>query len=462
MNLPAPPAVSNADSDRQSEAKPARQHTILLFARIGCAIVTVISAGLIVATLPTYIAYLKRFCAPVSCVYGQLPVGSEQGLQGLGLSPGGYVVVNVTIVIITGLLCSAVAALLLWRKSDSWIAVLVAFLLVVLGVTNTIISPPILIPLLGAGAAAFIANFANFLGAISLPLLFALFPNGRFVPRWTRWLAMALIIPAIILTIFLFFVVTVSPVIPVLSEIFFAVGTLCLIGAQIYRYRRVSTPLERQQTKWVLFGFLWVTLIALGLIMPENILSQSGHPYSAYMIIGVLASTSIGVPIALCLGIAILRSHLYDIDVLINRTLVYGSLTTILAAIYFGSVIGLQALVSAITGHFTLASQSPIVLVASTLIIAALFQPLRRRLQQLIDRRFYRRKYDAARTLAAFSAMLRHEVDLSELHEQLLTVVEETMQPAHISLWLRSSSKDGRQEGDQGMHHYYESLIPLP
>jgi hypothetical protein len=135
---------------------------------------------------------------------------------------------------------------------------------------------------------------------------------------------------------------------------------------------------------------------------------------------------------------------------------VYGSLTVILAAIYFGSIIGLQALVSAITGHFSLASQSPLALVASTLIIYALFRPLQRRLQQLIDRRFYRRKYDAARTLAAFSTTLRGEVDLSQLSEQLLNVVQETMQPAHVSLWIRpsaGSSKSAvadRQEAREG------------
>lgn len=404
--------------------------------------VTALSVGLFAATLPTYIAYLYGPCVPISCINGQLPVGSDQGLRGLGLSLSAYVVLNFTLVIINGLLCTAVAALLLWRKSDSWIAVVIAFLLVVLGVTNTIISPPILQPLLGVGAAAFIANFSNFLGAISIPVLFALFPNGRFVPRWTRWLIIAWTVPAIALTISPFFS---SPpaVIPILSEILFSVIGLGLIGAQIYRYRRVSTPVEQQQTKWVVFGFSLVALIALSLTGPESILSQSGQPYSSYMIVGVLAGSSIGVPIALFFGIAILRSHLYDIDVLINRTLVYGSLTAVLALIYFGSVIGLQALVSAITGHFSIASQSPVVLVASTLIIAALFTPLRRRLQQIIDRRFYRRKYDAARTLAAFSAMLRHEVDLGELREQLLAVVEETMQPTHISLWLRTSNQDG-------------------
>lgn len=440
MNLPAPSTATNARRDRQSEGVSARQRSILLFARIACAVVAASGIGLFAATLHTYIDYLYRPCVPATCIYGQLSAGSTLGLRGLGLSLSAYVVLNATLVIITGILCTAVAALLLWRKSDSWIAILIAFLLVVLGATDTIISPPILQPLLGAGAAALIANFSNFLGAISLPLLFSLFPNGRFVPRWTRWLVIAFIVPSITLTI-LPPLMVVPAVVPILSEIFFSVSGLGLIGAQIYRYRRVSTPVERQQTKWVIFGFSLVALMALSLTAPESILSQSGQPYSSYMIVGLLAGSSIGIPIALCFGIAILRSHLYDIDVLINRTLVYGSLSAILALIYFGSVIGLQALVSTITGHFSIASQSPLVLVASTLVIAALFQPLRRRLQQVIDRRFFRRKYDAARTLAAFSAMLRHEVDLGELHDQLLTVVEETMQPTHISLWLRTSIK---------------------
>lgn len=441
MNLPASSKETHARHDRQSEVVSARQRFFLLFARTGCAIVAALSVGLFAATLPTYIAYLYRPCVPASCIYGQLPASSAQGLHGLGLSLGGYVVLNVTLVIITELLCTAVAALLLWRKSDSWIATLMAFLLVVLGATNTIISPPILQPLLGAGAATFIANFSNFLGAISFPLLFSLFPNGRFVPRWTRWLVIALIVPAILLTILPFFL-TASAIVPSISESFFSLGVLCLLGTQIYRYRRVSTPVEQQQTKWVIFGFSLLALIAVGLTIPESILSQSGRPYSPYMIIGLLAGSSIGIPVALCFGIAILRSHLYDIDVLINRTLVYGSLTAVLALIYVGSIIGLQFLVGIFTGHLSAASQSPLVLVASTLVIAALFQPLRRHLQQVIDRRFYRRKYDAARTLAAFSAMLRHEVDLGELRDQLLTVVEETMQPAHISLWLRPSNQN--------------------
>jgi len=161
--------------------------------------------------------------------------------------------------------------------------------------------------------------------------------------------------------------------------------------------------------------------------------------------IGPFASTLFYLPvlsITISAGIAILRSRLYNIDILINRTLVYGVLTALIALIYFGLVFILQSLVHALAVQI---SQTPLVIVGSTLVIAALFQPLRRRIQQVIDRRFYRRKYDAAKTVEAFSATLRNELDLSQLREHLITVVQETMQPTYVSLWLRQPERDKKQ-----------------
>jgi hypothetical protein len=194
----------------------------------------------------------------------------------------------------------------------------------------------------------------------------------------------------------------------------------------------VSTPVHRQQTKWVVFG---IAVGGAGLVGTSALVSvvpaieQSGP--LGQMIVTTLSEWVV-LLVPLSIGVAMVRSGLYEIDVIINRTLVYGSLTATLVLVYLVCVVGLQYVLRALT-----VEGSNLTIVASTLLIAALFAPLRRRIQSFIDRRFYRSKYDARKTLEVFSTRLRDETDLESLGDELVGVVRETMQPAHVSLWLR-------------------------
>ena len=199
----------------------------------------------------------------------------------------------------------------------------------------------------------------------------------------------------------------------------------------VVRFRR-SRGDERRQIEWVAYAGALVALVLVVQIVVETALPETDLLVEV-LNLGLLVTLP-GVPIAA--GIAILRHRLYDIDVLINRTLVYGSLTATLAGIYLGSVVVLQYLFRVLTGQ-----DSQLAVVASTLAIAALFGPLRRRVQGFIDRRFYRRKYDAAKTLEAFSSKLRNETDLETLSEDLVDVVRETVQPEHARLWLSQPAR---------------------
>jgi hypothetical protein len=230
---------------------------------------------------------------------------------------------------------------------------------------------------------------------------------------------------------------------------------LCIFASAvslIVRYRR-STGEVRQQIKWIAFvasfaGLVYLSAMASPFIFAPEMLGGGGKlpppPLWFELLFSVAVLSFAGVPVAI--GFAVLRYRLYEIDTLINRTLVYGALTSSLALVYFGGV----AITQTIFRAFTAQEQQPqLAIVISTLVIAALFNPLRRRIQGFIDRRFYRRKYDAAKTLEAFSAKLRDETDLDALSNDLVGVVRETMQPAHVSLWLRPELPP-RGSGGQG------------
>jgi hypothetical protein len=213
---------------------------------------------------------------------------------------------------------------------------------------------------------------------------------------------------------------------------------LCVLASAlslVLRFVR-SGGEEREQIKWLAFAALISGLASSSVVIPSIILSNDAgggaDPLWQNLLEDAEMLSFAGIPVAI--GFAVLKYRLYDIDLIINRTLVYGALTTALALVYFGGVATIQAIFRVLTGQ---EEQGQFAIVVSTLVIAALFNPLRRRIQAFIDRRFYRRKYDARKTLETFSAKLRDETDLDALSEDLATVVRETMQPTHVSLWLR-------------------------
>jgi len=409
--------------------------------------------GLFVVSLPGYIAQLQTICTGGSCNSGQLSPDALTTLQQLGLSLGEYVAFNVALILIATLLSYAVALLLFFHRSDDWMALLVALMLVSFvpgSITNTVV----LSHWVGSALASILSSISGQLSLVSLVLVFYLFPDGRFVPRWTRWVMIVLIAVSLL---FIIFPYTSTIWLNVVSGVLYFGALISLVIAQIYRYRRVSSPLQRQQTKWVVYSLAMTILLVVGIFaIPQLLvpaLSQAGSlPASISNSIGNL----LFLPIPLAFGMAILRYRLYDIDVLIHRTLVYLTLTAILALIYLGSIIALQYLLRSIINQ-----DNDVAIVVSTLAIAALFQPLRQGIQRIIDRRFYRSKYDAAKTVAAFSTTLRQEVDLDQLREHLLAVVQETMQPMHISLWLRKP-EPSRERNTRLLPYIDEEERPSP
>jgi hypothetical protein len=224
---------------------------------------------------------------------------------------------------------------------------------------------------------------------------------------------------------------------------------LCMLASAlslVLRYRR-SGGAEREQIKWITFaasvvGFIYLIAMVSSLFFPWG-WGGAGTPLWLGLLQDAALVSFTTVPIAV--GFAVLKYRLYDIDVIINRTLVYGSLTLMLALVYFEGVTATQTLFQTLTGQGKLPQ---LAVVVSTLVIAALFNPLRRSVQGFVDRRFYRRKYDARKTLEVFSLKLRDETDLEALNNDLVSVVRETMQPAHVSLWLRHEPAQRRVSAD--------------
>jgi hypothetical protein len=300
-------------------------------------------------------------------------------------------------------------------------------------------------------AFAWLTSWVWVFGLGFIVFLDLLFPNGRLPSARWRWFARFTVIallpaailgalsPGLILSSILQNPLGIEELPNVSRAIEAFMYALVVVGASSMLARlRHAGRIERQQIKW----FAYATAVAIsGVIFKNTVYPAVGVTWVWW--VGLVLTTVGVVSSPVAMGVAIFRYRLYQIDTLINRTLVYGSLTATLVALYFVGIVLLQSLFVVLIGE-----KSTLAVVASTLVIAALFTPFRRRIQSVVDRRFYRRKYDARKTLESFSTQLRNETDLGALSDELVGVVRETMQPTHVSLWLRPETASRGEHAD--------------
>jgi hypothetical protein len=421
------PSQATRSSDRSGAPDTRLRGRRLILARVAWVAAVTLLVALFILMLPADYTIHQTVCTGAPCGLFQPTPDSAQAIQKLGISIGTYATFTLALTIASAFLCFALSAVIFWRRSDDWMALLVALGVVAIFTWNVPYA------LYSLSAWQVFAIVLNVLGSGVIFLVFSLFPDGRFVPRWTRWLLPCWVVAGIV---YLFFR-NVSFAYPVFNLVWYAELVLIMMIAQVYRHHSTFSPIPRQQSKWFIFGGCVAVIITVGLTVPPYIFPSLGQAGSFYRLVTGPAFIVTSLIVPLIIGLAILRYRLYDIDIIIHRTLVYSTLTVLLAAVYEVSVITIQSL----TGGLPLIRGNQLAIVASTFLIGALFKPVRDRTQKLIDRRFYRRKYDAAKTLAAFNTTIRDEVDLNQLCTKLMAVVQETMQPAHVSLWLRSPQR---------------------
>jgi hypothetical protein len=419
-----PPGMAAGRHDALMRPEPPRSGSQL---RAVGLVVTGLIAGLTLFSVPLRLTTLRSVCAAPPCTLGQLTEDGVRTLHDQGLSLGAYAGITATLDVAAAAAYLVVAFLLLRRKGTERMALFVGWWFV--GLSLDIFLLPTFAGRWSSLDGLVTLNYSLSIG-IGLVVFAALFPDGRFVPGWMRWVVLVAAVEEIPRVLF-----PGSPLDPdawpagvqAVEELGWVI---VIVGAQVYRYRRVSGPLERQQTKWVVLGVAGVLAANMVAVFVPLLVPAAARPGS----LGRLASTAL-VDLAilitpLVIAIAILRHQLFEIDRLLNRTLVYGLLVVLLGGIYAAAVFVLGQVLNPWV-------DSTLAVAASTLAVALLFQPLRRWVKDTVDRRFNRRHYDAARVVESFSARLRNEIDLDTLSRELLDVIERTVQPEGVSLWIR-------------------------
>jgi hypothetical protein len=399
--------LTNAPSDSYTRLRGRR----LPITRVAWLAVVSATVALYVVSIPVQAQMLSMPCTD-NCQNGQINAAQMQELSRLGLSLNFYVGYFTGLQAVFGFVFLVIGALIFWRKSDDWMALLVSLMLVIFGLATVNSTPGL--AALAYPSFTFPGLVLQFLGAALLVFFFFLFPDGRFVPRWMRWLVPFILIRNGV-NVFLPYSELGSGV---SGTVLLFIELALVLYSQIYRYRRVSGPVQRQQTKWVVYGLtIWVIGL-LGVTLFFNFVSQTGPSVIASLVVATLGyMTFMAIPVSLL--IAILRYRLYDIEILINRTLVYVPLTSILAGTFAASITLSQNIFVAVTGE-----KSDTATVLTTLLVVAAFEPLKTGLQHVVDKRF-KEVRDPNKELHAFGDQVRAVVQVLPV-EQLAQRLADT------------------------------------
>lgn len=418
-----------------SEVNGATNNFVLNVLRITWLVLTGLMLSIFVGGMAGRFRQLNQACDEGLCPFQSLTTVEASRLEAAGFSLNDYASFHLTLETLLALAFLGFATVIFLARFDDWFAILVSFAIMLFGLNFMVEVDGAFIELHPQWQMPY--SLLTVMAGVLFVMILYLFPDGRFVPRSTRYAAALFAAVGVIDTL-----ARNMAGIPIPQETYSVpvnvIYLACLIiglAAQVHRYRKVSNPVQRQQTKWVLYGLIvLITCMFAYTLVVELLPLGAGNIRLLFNTVGFAIMAPVILIFPAAMMFSILRYRLWDIDVVVNRTLVYGILTALLVLLFFVSVTVMQSVLVRLTGQD---SQAAIVL--STLLITALFNPLRRRLQRLIDRRFYRRRYDAQRVMDRFAQTARDEVDLEALSTELLGTVRYTVQPEHVSLWLRSN-----------------------
>ena len=412
----------------------------ILVARIGWVLITLFFLTTFILGLPYRYRELATACDAPTCPPLTLSSADAASIDSTLFSMQGYAAFHIGIELITALLMSVMAVLIFWKYFDNLLGILTAYLLIYIGLAGFVQAGFVF-----AVQYPSVEWFYNLLFALFDPLILLvifIFPTGQFLNK------LSLSVFIFIIFLWLLDKILVQNGIDIMGD----VGTILFLAAfafgiwsQIYRYRNISTAVEKQQTKWVLVGVTSLLFCIAGWVLLVDIFPPS-TPQTLFLTntVGIAVIFLFAYLFPITMIIAIMRYGLWGIDVIIRRTVQYAIVSAVLAIVYFGSITLIQGGLTAVTN-----TQSPLAIVLSTLLVAALFNPLRRRVQAFIDRRFYRQKYDAQQVLAQFAQTARDETDMAMLTAELVRVVQDTMQPSAAGLWLYRGSGGSQPDGSE-------------